>query len=104
MGRTKARSKRTGKIEYADAAAAPPSASGKRGLSTDELLVKAASFMPTFDYDKAQEWAQKAVKAAVTEVEKRDSLETLGTIELEMGEPELARQASCSLSPCPIKL
>lgn len=69
--------------------------------TTTELLVQAAQAINSLQYEQAKELCHAAVEAA-NEAESvkdvRDALEVLGTVELELGELQGAREVSNSHS------
>lgn len=62
-----------------------------------ELLVKAAQLIASLQYEEAKQATLKALEMAVEQEDTKlctDSLEILGTIELELGELDQAREVS----------
>lgn len=92
MGRTKKPSKSTTRrAPKAEAAAPPPPP------TMQELLVKAAQLMASLQYEEAKQATLQALEMAVEKEDTKlctDSLEILGTIELELGELDQAREVS----------
>lgn len=117
MGRTQAKAGKKSRAQ-ALAALAPPALSTAPKLapapqeSTQELLLKAAQFINEHDFDAAKVCASDAVRSALAALERNageleqkdctDSFEILGTVELELGELDLAKEVRSHLSivPC----
>lgn len=62
-----------------------------------ELLVKAAQLIASLQYEEAKQATLKALEMAVEQEDTKlctDSLEILGTVELELGELDQAREVS----------
>ena len=107
MGRTKAKTstktRAAALAALASSRPSPPVAAIVATIeSTEELLLKAAQFINQHEFDKAKLCAVEAVAVALAELEKErgekrekdcsDALEILGTVELELGQLELAKE------------
>ncbi|ORY73443.1 hypothetical protein BCR35DRAFT_307195 [Leucosporidium creatinivorum] len=91
MGRIKKPSKSSGqrRAPKAEAAAPPPPP------TMQELLVKAAQLIASLQYEEAKQATLQALEMAVEKEDTKlctDSLEILGTVELELGELDQARE------------
>ncbi|GAA6006428.1 hypothetical protein JCM10207_004931 [Rhodosporidiobolus poonsookiae] len=105
MGRTKPRKKQAAKADAFPAAATAPApstaAQPPASVTVEDLLVQAAQCIGSLDYDSAKRFSVEAVQLAHHEAQDkkddavvmlRDSLEVLGTVELELGEFEESRE------------
>lgn len=109
MGRTKQRSKKASKAEvHATAPAPSTSAQPPASITVEDLLVQSAELIASLDYDGAKQHCLSAIDLATREAQEkpaetdprmlRDALEILGTIELELGEVDEAREVRIELS------
>lgn len=92
MGRTKSKSKKSTKTEVVSKAvpAVPEPSPG-------ELLLQSAHLIATSDYDQAKAVCSVAYEGALKIQDEKlctDALEIMGTIELELGELNEAREVS----------
>lgn len=89
MGRTKQKSKKASRSERpAPAPEVPPP-------TVEELLVQSAHFIASVQYEEAKQVTLQALELAVEKEDTKlctDSLEILGTVELELGELDQARE------------
>ena len=107
MGRTKARHGKKTRAQALAALAqsapvAAPAASVQPTEPTEELLLKAAQFINEQDFEQAKDCATRALRSALTAAEGSkgekemkdctDSFEILGTVELELGELDRAKE------------
>lgn len=93
MGRTKSKSKKPSRVDNAPAAPVvelpPPTA--------EELLVQSAQLIASLQYEEAKAVCLQALELAVEKEDTMlctDSLEILGTVELELGLLDQAREVS----------
>jgi 3-oxoacyl-ACP reductase-like protein len=112
MGRTKSKSKKASKANAFPAAATAPapstSAQPTVTISIEDLLVRAAQQIASINYEGAKKLCLEAVELAHKGVQEkqegadprmlRDALEILGTVELELGDIDEAREV-CLVSP-----
>lgn len=100
MARTKRKSGKPQRIAKA-APAAQEAAASPPVLSVQDLLVNSARLIASLNYDGAKQLCIEACEKASEEAQNggdvrllRDALEILGTVELELGEVEEAREVS----------
>lgn len=110
MGRTKSRSKKASKASAFPAAETAPAASTSAPppvvIKVEDLLVKAAQQIGSINYEGAKALCLQAVELAHMEMQEqkegadprmlRDALEILGTVELELGDIDDAREVRSS--------
>ncbi|GAA5962872.1 hypothetical protein JCM21900_005641 [Sporobolomyces salmonicolor] len=100
MGRTKSKRKQLSKAEiHASAPSASSSSASEPSLSVQDLLIQSAQHIASLDYDGAKTLCLQAVELAHKQGQEggdprllRDALEILGTVELELGEVDEARE------------
>lgn len=97
MTRTKQKARKGLKKPQQQQPAAPPAPI----LSVEQLLVKSAQLIASLNYEGAKQACNEACHKANEEAQNggdprllRDALEILGTVELELGEVEDAREVS----------
>lgn len=76
---------------------APPPAEAPVQYTPHELLTEAAALIASCDYELAKDACAQALEGALAEEDgtvTRDAFEILGTVELELGELDQAREAS----------
>lgn len=114
MGRTKSKSKKASKAAAFPAAETAPAASTSAQptvtISVEDLLVRAAQQIASINYEGAKTLCVQAVELAHKSIQEktegadprmlRDALEILGTVELELGDIEEAREVSLGLAAC----
>jgi len=110
MGRTKQRSKKASKAEvHATTPAPSTSAQPPVTVTVEDLLVQSSELIASLQYDLAKQHCVSAIELATREAQDRpsetdprmlrDALEILGTIELELGEVDEAREVRTVSSP-----
>lgn len=81
---------------------AAPEPEPEEELTPHELLIEAAALIASCDYEAAKDACAKAVEGAIAEGDgtvTRDAYEILGTIELELGELDEAREVRIFFPP-----
>ncbi|GAA5913189.1 hypothetical protein JCM8208_001696 [Rhodotorula glutinis] len=103
MGRNKQRSKKASKAEaHATTPAPSTSAQQPASITVEDLLVQSSELIASLQYESAKQHCLSAIELATREAQERpsetdprmlrDALEILGTIELELGEVDEARE------------